>query len=153
MGWVLLTFDNWSEVAKLTLPWQNSVAVGAFVAPFISQSLIAREIPWQNFYLGSLVLSALNIVFITLSFRPAPLERAEEIRENSVDPENSAESKEKLPDTPIDEKDVVLTELNSLPKCESGLPANVAPNTQKPSKSSLCSYRLETDSYKLFAIR
>lgn len=45
-------------------------ALGAFVAPFVCQTLLAKGIPWTHFYLGSLVLSCINTTFLILAFRP-----------------------------------------------------------------------------------
>ncbi|EGO03178.1 hypothetical protein SERLA73DRAFT_101296 [Serpula lacrymans var. lacrymans S7.3] len=45
-------------------------SVGSFASPLVCQTIIAKGVPWQNFYLGSLVLSAINTSFIAYSFRP-----------------------------------------------------------------------------------
>ncbi|TDL28841.1 MFS general substrate transporter [Rickenella mellea] len=49
---------------------------GAFAAPLVCQSILAKGVPWTNFYFGSLVLSAINTALLTYSFRPTSLERA-----------------------------------------------------------------------------
>ncbi|KAH9947661.1 MFS general substrate transporter [Amylocystis lapponica] len=55
-------------------------AIGAFCAPLVCQSVIATGIPWAHFYLGSLVVSALNTSLIVFAFRPAVNELQRESR-------------------------------------------------------------------------
>ncbi len=90
-------------------------ALGAFAAPFVCQTLLAKGIHWQHFYLGSLVLSALNTTFVSFVFRPTLTERTEE-RDN-VPMDDGAEDKQ-VPTSPVDEKDVEANELASMPVCE-----------------------------------
>ncbi|KAF5337200.1 hypothetical protein D9611_003174 [Ephemerocybe angulata] len=47
---------------------------GAVVAPLVCQALMAKGVPWYQFYLGSLVAAALNIIFFTIAFRPTDAE-------------------------------------------------------------------------------
>ena len=56
----------------------RQVAIGAFAAPFVCQTLLARGIPWSHFYLGSLILSAMNTGLLALSFRPTRNERTQD---------------------------------------------------------------------------
>jgi hypothetical protein len=46
------------------------IAIGAFFSPLICQSLMSHGVPWRNFYLGSLVLSVLNLMFISFAYHP-----------------------------------------------------------------------------------
>lgn len=57
-------------------------AVGACVAPLICQTLLARGISWAHFYLGSLVLSALNTTLLSLAFRVSRNESTDEQERN-----------------------------------------------------------------------
>ncbi|KLO20535.1 MFS general substrate transporter [Schizopora paradoxa] len=92
-------------------------ALGAFSAPFVCQTLLARGIHFQHFYLGSLVLSALNTTFISFVFRPTLAERSKE--QDSVPTVEETEEKH-VPNSPVDEKDVEANELASVPVCEKG---------------------------------
>ena len=56
----------------------RSVAVGAFAAPLVCQTLLARNIPWSRFYLGSLVLSVINTTLLATAFRPTRKDGVEE---------------------------------------------------------------------------
>ncbi|KAF8807212.1 MFS general substrate transporter [Phlegmacium glaucopus] len=49
-------------------------SLGAVASPLVCQAIIAIGIPWSHFYLGSLVLSAFNVVFLVITFRPTPTE-------------------------------------------------------------------------------
>lgn len=53
-------------------------AVGAFLAPFVCQTLLARGVPWEHFYLGSLALSGINTIFLVISFHPTRKELEDE---------------------------------------------------------------------------
>ncbi|KDQ54735.1 hypothetical protein JAAARDRAFT_692970, partial [Jaapia argillacea MUCL 33604] len=44
-------------------------SAGGFVAPLVCQTLIAQGIPWSHFYLGSLVISAINSCLFVYAFR------------------------------------------------------------------------------------
>ncbi|PAV21897.1 MFS general substrate transporter [Pyrrhoderma noxium] len=59
-------------------------AIGAFVAPFVCQTLLARGIPWAHFYLGSLSLSIINTTLLALSFRPTRKDYLAEDSEGSL---------------------------------------------------------------------
>ncbi|KAL0950863.1 hypothetical protein HGRIS_007622 [Hohenbuehelia grisea] len=54
---------------------------GGVVSPLVCQSVIATGVPWPNFYFGSLVLSALNTVFLACTFRPTINEFSKDRRE------------------------------------------------------------------------
>ncbi|EIW86532.1 MFS general substrate transporter [Coniophora puteana RWD-64-598 SS2] len=43
---------------------------GSFLAPLVCQTIMATGVPWRHFYLGSLVLSGINIAFLIWAFRP-----------------------------------------------------------------------------------
>ncbi|PVF95777.1 MFS general substrate transporter [Serendipita vermifera] len=45
--------------------------IGALTSPLVCQTVIAKNSPWQRFYLFSVGLAAMNILSVTLSFRPA----------------------------------------------------------------------------------
>ncbi|KAJ2928860.1 hypothetical protein H1R20_g8167, partial [Candolleomyces eurysporus] len=55
--------------------------LGSVVSPLVCQLVIAQGVPWYKFYLGSLVASALNVVFLTIAFRPTANEFIRERRE------------------------------------------------------------------------
>jgi hypothetical protein len=40
----------------------------------VCQALIAKGVPWLQFYFGSLVLSAINTTFLVVTFKPAATE-------------------------------------------------------------------------------
>lgn len=54
------------------------IGFGAFAGPLVCQSILAKGVPWENFYLGSLVLSAINTTLLTYAFRPTKAEYTEE---------------------------------------------------------------------------
>ncbi|TFK41367.1 major facilitator superfamily domain-containing protein [Crucibulum laeve] len=43
---------------------------GGVASPLVCQAIIATGVPWFKFYYGSLVLSAINVVFLVITFRP-----------------------------------------------------------------------------------
>jgi len=45
--------------------------LGSFASPLVCQAVIATGIPWFHFYYGSLVLSAINIVLLVLTYKPS----------------------------------------------------------------------------------
>ncbi|KAF8203264.1 hypothetical protein BJ912DRAFT_920416 [Pholiota molesta] len=47
---------------------------GGTISPLVCQSLMAVGVPWNHFYLGSLVLSASNTTFLVLTYKPTPTE-------------------------------------------------------------------------------
>ena len=63
--------------------------VGAFAAPLVCQTLIAKGIPWQNFYFGSIVPVMLNTVFLIYTFKPTRQE-FEDDRQFALNLVNSA---------------------------------------------------------------
>jgi hypothetical protein len=68
----------WSKID--TYRWQQLfftmilTGIGGFISPFVCQAVMASGIPWTRFYLGSLVVSATNLIFITFSFRSTQAE-------------------------------------------------------------------------------
>ena len=44
--------------------------MGAFLSPLVYQFLMSKGIPWQRFYLGTLVLSGINLVFLVFAYYP-----------------------------------------------------------------------------------
>ena len=52
-------------------------------SPLVCQTIIAMGIPWSHFYLGSLVLSAFNVAFLVITFRPTTTEFLSD-RENVI---------------------------------------------------------------------
>ncbi|KAG7099781.1 hypothetical protein E1B28_001593 [Marasmius oreades] len=49
-------------------------SIGGVFAPLVCQSIIASGAPWQNFYYGSLVVSAINFALVLYAFRPTQSE-------------------------------------------------------------------------------
>lgn len=43
---------------------------GGVVSPLVCQALVANGTPWFHFYFGSLVLSTVNVSFLTITFKP-----------------------------------------------------------------------------------
>lgn len=52
--------------------------LGAMASPLVCQSVITTGAPWFHFYLGSLVLSALNILLLAVAFKPNAAESVKE---------------------------------------------------------------------------
>jgi hypothetical protein len=66
-----------------SLCWKSSnasTAFGAFVAPFVCQTLLAEGVPWRFFYIGSLAFSGLNTAFVAYAYWPTNEELCEEER-------------------------------------------------------------------------
>jgi len=61
-----------------TLALTFCLGLGGVCAPLAAQAVIARGIPWPQFYYGSLVISGLNFVFLLLTYRPTENELFEE---------------------------------------------------------------------------
>jgi hypothetical protein len=57
-----------------------SEGLGGFASPLVCQTLIAQGVPWRNFYLGSLIVSTLNMCFLTYTFRPTRKEFESDLR-------------------------------------------------------------------------
>ncbi|KAF8350240.1 MFS general substrate transporter [Amanita rubescens] len=55
-------------------------SLGGVCAPLAAQAVVAKGIPWPQFYYGSLVISGLNFVFLLLTYRPTENELFEERR-------------------------------------------------------------------------
>jgi MFS family permease len=53
-----------------SLTGQDFLALGAFLAPLVCQLLISHGISWRVFYLGSLILAALNTSFLIFAYHP-----------------------------------------------------------------------------------
>ncbi|KAF8203265.1 MFS general substrate transporter [Pholiota molesta] len=53
---------------------QGLASFGSVISPIVCQSLIATGVPWYHFYYGSLVLSGLNVLFLTITFIPTASE-------------------------------------------------------------------------------
>lgn len=73
---VITSPDLVSELLKSTY----IAGLGAMASPLVCQSVITTGVPWFHFYLGSLVLSALNVVLLAVTFRPNMAESAKEHR-------------------------------------------------------------------------
>lgn len=54
--------------------------LGGVSAPLVAQIVIAKGIPWPQFYYGSMVISGLNFAFLLLMYRPTENELLEERR-------------------------------------------------------------------------
>lgn len=50
------------------------LGLGGVASPLVCQAIIAVGIPWSHFYFGSLVLSALNVAFLVVTFMPTTAE-------------------------------------------------------------------------------
>ncbi|KAF4605454.1 hypothetical protein EYR40_004238 [Pleurotus pulmonarius] len=51
---------------------------GGAISPLICQTIIAKGVPWNHFYYGSLVLSGFNTCFLAYTFRPTLKEFADD---------------------------------------------------------------------------
>ncbi|CAA7264720.1 unnamed protein product [Cyclocybe aegerita] len=49
-------------------------SLGGVASPLVCQVLISKGVPWNHFYLGSLVLSVMNTTFLVLTFMPTAAE-------------------------------------------------------------------------------
>ncbi|KAJ3551037.1 hypothetical protein NMY22_g38 [Coprinellus aureogranulatus] len=54
--------------------------LGSVVAPLVCQALMAQDVSWYKFYLGTLIGSGLNFIFLALAFRPTHTEFSGEKR-------------------------------------------------------------------------
>ncbi|KZT43917.1 MFS general substrate transporter [Sistotremastrum suecicum HHB10207 ss-3] len=54
-----------SPIAQLHGFW----GIGACISPIVCQTLVAKGVPWPNFYLGSIVVGVLNVIFLGTVFR------------------------------------------------------------------------------------
>lgn len=61
-----LIFESYAEKFLL--------GFGSVISPIVCQSIIATGVPWYRFYYGSLVMSGLNVVFLTITFNPTASE-------------------------------------------------------------------------------
>ena len=80
---------------------------GGIAAPLVCQTAISKGIPWDKFYLGSLILSGLNTALLVITFRPTAREF---LRDRRVALSAAAE-RQKLsssPVTPVDEVQIQL---------------------------------------------
>lgn len=71
------------------------VAMGAFLSPLVYQFLMSKGIPWQRFYLGSLVLSGINLVFLVFAYYPTRSEFDDD-RIQALDAATNIESPSRL---------------------------------------------------------
>ncbi|PPQ90444.1 hypothetical protein CVT25_014962 [Psilocybe cyanescens] len=58
-------------------------SLGGVASPLLCQSLIAINVPWFKFYLGSLVLSAINVAMLVSTFKPTEREFMRD-RQNAI---------------------------------------------------------------------
>lgn len=58
--------------------------MGGAISPIVCQAVVAKGVPWFQFYFGSLVLSAFNTGFLVLTFRPTLREWLKECHDASV---------------------------------------------------------------------
>lgn len=74
---------------------------GGVVSPLVCQTAVAAGVPWPKFYFGSLVLSATNVAFLILTFKPtlteflrdrqdATMKRALAENDNEISPNEKA---------------------------------------------------------------
>ncbi|KAL0571974.1 hypothetical protein V5O48_009976 [Marasmius crinis-equi] len=78
--------------------------IGGVFAPLVCQSIIASGAPWQNFYYGSLVVSALNLALVMYAFKPTQREQFTERKEAL-----SNASPRSAPGTPAAHDDKTMT--------------------------------------------
>ena len=71
------------DVLFLTLHHCILLGLGGVASPLACQTIIAMGIPWSHFYLGSLVLSAFNVAFLVITFKPTTTEFLSD-RENAL---------------------------------------------------------------------
>lgn len=80
-------FGLWSAALSVNLEislWPYLLlGLGGVASPLICQTIIATGIPWSRFYLGSLVLSAFNVAFLVITFKPTTTEFLRD-RENAL---------------------------------------------------------------------
>ena len=55
-----------------------NIGLGSVISPLVCQTIIATGVPWYRFYYGSLLLSAFNVVFLYITFKPTFGERNRE---------------------------------------------------------------------------
>ncbi|KAF9480471.1 MFS general substrate transporter [Pholiota conissans] len=103
---------------------------GGTISPLVCQSLLAIGIPWNHFYLGSLVLSAINTAFLFLTYRPTPAEALKDCEEGqrSFNKRRNSDESNSLDNSP-----------KKLPACKS--PSTANKNLTKGSKTLLLTIR------------
>lgn len=57
--------------------------IGGVTSPLICQTLVSAGVPWNQFYFGSLVLSAFNTGLLVVTFRPTMKEWIQECHKDS----------------------------------------------------------------------
>ncbi|KAG5220778.1 MFS substrate transporter [Salix suchowensis] len=73
---------------------------GGAISPLICQTIVAKGVPWNHFYYGSLVLSAFNTCFLVYSFRPTLKEFADD-REAALGCTSDSEVKQSQRSLPL----------------------------------------------------
>lgn len=76
------------SIALFQLSWLLTdfclfLGLGGVASPLLCQSLIAINVPWFKFYLGSLVLSAINVAMLVSTFKPTEREFMRD-RQNAI---------------------------------------------------------------------
>jgi len=83
----------------LSISHFSFAGLGGIASPLICQTAISRGIPWDKFYLGSLILSGLNTAFLVITFRPTAREFLRDRRE-ALPAGAAREKSPSNPDTP-----------------------------------------------------
>jgi hypothetical protein len=81
LGYGLGSASQYSRPASLLPALLNAyvvIGLGSVISPLVCQSIIATGVPWYRFYYGSLLLSAFNIMFLYITFKPTYGERERE---------------------------------------------------------------------------
>ncbi|KZS93282.1 MFS general substrate transporter [Sistotremastrum niveocremeum HHB9708] len=61
----------WGDINShlILFPLTDLKGIGACISPIVCQTLVAKGVPWPNFYLGSIVVGVLNVIFLGTVFR------------------------------------------------------------------------------------
>ncbi|KAF9557867.1 MFS general substrate transporter [Agrocybe pediades] len=71
----------YAQVRKQSIGYAYGLwSVGGAISPIVCQAIISMGVPWHKFYFGSLVLSAFNATFLSVTFRPTPAEFDSDLR-------------------------------------------------------------------------
>src|SRR6188768_3306260 len=84
-----------SRDPNLGMSSNDLAGLGGAISPIVCQAVLSMGVPWFRFYFGSLVLSGLNIAFLTLTFRPTVREYTQD-RENALNAV-AMDAKDKMP--------------------------------------------------------
>jgi len=84
----------------------------------VCQAIIAKGVPWFQFYLGSLVLSAINVTFLVLTFKPTASEFLRD-RESAISGGRIASSRTSSNDDNFIGKEVEPTGVEKRPASQS----------------------------------